>query len=73
MMASSSHLQQRCAFISVCDVVVMLFFFLCPQPYFPGRCDRLLKWKPSDLNSVDFRLSIVERNQTGCVGSLGHI
>ena len=40
---------------------------LLVQPYISGQCDQLLKWKPSDLNSVDFRLSVVERNQPGYV------
>ena len=28
------------------------------EGYTPGRCDTLLKWKPSSLNSIDFRLKI---------------
>lgn len=31
-----------------------------PQPYKPGRCDSILKWKPPNLNSVDFRLKITK-------------
>ena len=26
------------------------------EGYIPGRCDKLLKWKPPSLNSIDFRL-----------------
>ncbi|KAI8980867.1 mRNA capping enzyme, catalytic domain-containing protein, partial [Pilobolus umbonatus] len=26
-------------------------------PYKPGICDKLLKWKPSELNTADFRIS----------------
>uniref|UniRef100_A0A3B5JZ23 mRNA-capping enzyme n=1 Tax=Takifugu rubripes TaxID=31033 RepID=A0A3B5JZ23_TAKRU len=29
-------------------------------PYKPGRCDDILKWKPPNLNSVDFRLKITK-------------
>ncbi|XP_070781922.1 mRNA-capping enzyme isoform X2 [Enoplosus armatus] len=28
--------------------------------YKPGRCDEILKWKPPNLNSVDFRLKITK-------------
>ncbi|XP_056872725.1 mRNA-capping enzyme isoform X2 [Takifugu flavidus] len=29
-------------------------------PYKPGKCDDILKWKPPNLNSVDFRLKITK-------------
>ena len=31
-----------------------------PQRYKAGRCDDILKWKPPNLNSVDFRLKITK-------------
>lgn len=33
--------------------------------YKPGRCDKVLKWKPPSHNSVDFRLRIVKENKPG--------
>lgn len=30
------------------------------QRYKAGRCDDILKWKPPNLNSVDFRLKITK-------------
>ncbi|XP_045510958.1 mRNA-capping enzyme [Colias croceus] len=36
-----------------------LIFQPAKEPYVPGQCDDVLKWKPSDMNSVDFRLKIV--------------
>jgi len=24
-------------------------------PYYPGTCAEILKWKPKDMNTVDFR------------------
>ncbi|XP_026173837.1 mRNA-capping enzyme isoform X2 [Mastacembelus armatus] len=36
-----------------------LIFQPCGR-YRPGRCDDILKWKPPNLNSVDFRLKIAK-------------
>ncbi|KAJ0061025.1 hypothetical protein NL108_004739 [Boleophthalmus pectinirostris] len=36
-----------------------LIFQPCGR-YRPGRCDDILKWKPPNLNSVDFRLKITK-------------
>jgi mRNA-capping enzyme len=35
------------------------------EPYVGGRCDDILKWKPADQNSVDFKLKIVEDSGVG--------
>ncbi|CAF0976501.1 unnamed protein product [Brachionus calyciflorus] len=35
------------------------------DPYKCGRCDSILKWKPPSMNSVDFRLDIVEFQEIG--------
>jgi mRNA-capping enzyme len=35
------------------------------DPYVCGRCDDVLKWKPSDQNSVDFKLKIVQESGVG--------
>ncbi|XP_060593527.1 mRNA-capping enzyme-like [Ruditapes philippinarum] len=35
-----------------------LVFQPVPDPYHPGRCKDVLKWKPPELNSVDFKLVI---------------
>lgn len=37
------------------------------EPYVGGRCDDILKWKPADQNSVDFKLKIVEESGVGYV------
>ncbi|XP_050415572.1 mRNA-capping enzyme [Patella vulgata] len=42
-----------------------LIFQPAADPYNPGRCDDVLKWKPPDLNSVDFRLKIVKEQKEG--------
>lgn len=35
------------------------------EPYIAGRCDDVLKWKPPEMNSVDFRLKIAEESGQG--------
>lgn len=44
-----------------------LVFQPVPDAYMPGRCQDVLKWKPPDLNSVDFKLQIA---MSGGVGML---
>ena len=33
-----------------------LIFTVDDCPYYPGTCDQILKWKPIELNSIDFKL-----------------
>ena len=42
-----------------------LIFQPSKEPYMPGRCDDVLKWKPLHMNSVDFRLKISEESGVG--------
>jgi len=35
-----------------------LIFQPTKDPYVCGRCDEVLKWKPPELNSIDFRLKV---------------
>jgi len=35
------------------------------EPYLAGRCDSVLKWKPPHLNTIDFRLKIVQQSGEG--------
>lgn len=35
------------------------------QPYTPGTSPHVLKWKPSNMNSVDFKLKIVKETGMG--------
>ncbi|XP_054710124.1 LOW QUALITY PROTEIN: mRNA-capping enzyme-like [Uloborus diversus] len=42
-----------------------LIFQPVPDPYLCGRCPDTLKWKPANLNSVDFKLVITQRTGIG--------
>ena len=42
---------------------------LYSQGYVAGQCSALLKWKPPNLNTVDFKLAIVEVDRQGYVES----
>lgn len=44
-----------------------LIFQPSKDPYKPGACEDVLKWKPLDMNSVDFRLKIVKQGGIGFV------
>ncbi|CAG0903496.1 unnamed protein product [Darwinula stevensoni] len=48
-----------------------LVFQPVKEPYTPGACKSLLKWKPASANSVDFRLTIVDERKGGLVKSRG--
>lgn len=42
-----------------------LIFQPSKEAYKAGRCDDVLKWKPLDMNSIDFRLKIVKEEGMG--------
>nr|CAH7754788.1 unnamed protein product [Callosobruchus chinensis] len=44
-----------------------LIFQPSKEPYIAGSCESVLKWKPLDLNSVDFRLKIAKEGGQGIV------
>ncbi|XP_052747194.1 mRNA-capping enzyme isoform X2 [Bicyclus anynana] len=44
-----------------------LIFQPSKEPYTPGACEDVLKWKPGHMNSVDFKLEIVIDNRPGMV------
>lgn len=46
-----------------------LIFQPSKEPYVPGTCQEVLKWKPLDMNSVDFRLRIGKKQGQGLVQS----
>ncbi|KRT78546.1 hypothetical protein AMK59_7819, partial [Oryctes borbonicus] len=51
-----------------------LIFQPSKEPYKAGRCDDVLKWKPLDMNSIDFRLKIVKEEGAGIVArKVGHL
>lgn len=33
-----------------------LIFTVDDCPYYPGTCEQIFKWKPIELNSIDFKL-----------------
>lgn len=37
-----------------------LIFTIDEVPYYPGTCEQILKWKPIELNSIDFVLVKIE-------------
>lgn len=39
-------------------------------PYYGGTCKEILKWKPPELNSIDFRMVVREERQNGCLPEL---
>ena len=51
--------------LRVCMCVIQCMCNLSSQKYICGECKQLLKWKPEELNSVDFRLNIVKVNKPG--------
>ncbi|XP_076635153.1 mRNA-capping enzyme-like [Colletes latitarsis] len=51
-----------------------LIFQPAKEPYCPGQCKEVLKWKPLSLNSVDFKLKIVTDSGVGIVQKkVGHL
>jgi len=51
-----------------------LIFQPSDEPYLPGQCKTILKWKPPSLNSIDFRLKIVTEQGLGLVTrKVGHL
>lgn len=46
-----------------------LIFQPSTDPYVAGTCPEVLKWKPLELNSVDFKLKIVTEGGTGILES----
>jgi mRNA-capping enzyme len=44
-----------------------LIFQPVPDPYTPGTCPYILKWKPSELNTIDFKCRIQKTQQPGCL------
>lgn len=51
-----------------------LIFQPSVEPYIPGQCDDVLKWKPGHMNSVDFKLKIVNETGEGILSrKVGHL
>lgn len=44
-----------------------LIFQPVPDPYTGGTCRYILKWKPSQLNTIDFKMRIQRIEQQGCL------
>ncbi|XP_047544524.1 mRNA-capping enzyme [Vanessa atalanta] len=47
-----------------------LIFQPAVDPYVAGPCESVLKWKPSDMNSIDFKLKIVKEDRPGMIPRL---
>ncbi|XP_046973688.1 mRNA-capping enzyme-like [Vanessa cardui] len=47
-----------------------LIFQPADDPYVAGTCQSVLKWKPSDMNSIDFKLKIVRDDRAGMIPTL---
>lgn len=51
-----------------------LIFQPSKEPYRPGPCPEVLKWKPLSMNSVDFKLKIVTETGVGILPrKVGHL
>lgn len=44
-----------------------LIFQPVPDPYSPGTCPFILKWKPSQLNTIDYKMRIQKTAAIGCL------
>lgn len=44
-----------------------LIFQPVDEPYTGGRCPRILKWKPAELNSIDFKCAVYTTRSEGCL------
>ena len=53
--------------VFVRDFVILSALFYHFQPYVAGQCKFVLKWKPHELNSVDFLLNIITEKREGYV------
>lgn len=38
-----------------------IIFTVDACPYYPGTCDEIVKWKPPELNTIDFRINFLDR------------
>ncbi|XP_050362183.1 mRNA-capping enzyme [Nymphalis io] len=44
-----------------------LIFQPSEKPYAFGACQNVLKWKPSEMNSIDFKLRVVKEDRVGMI------
>lgn len=38
-----------------------IIFTVDKCPYYPGTCDEIAKWKPPELNTIDFQIKFLDR------------